>query len=77
MKVLEDLIRDLDRKIARAKERAEAESTSKPLKPDDAARLAEMQAKAKGTRVLGVCSRGLPCCPRRPSGRIPAASVAL
>ncbi|GLC50651.1 hypothetical protein PLESTB_000403500 [Pleodorina starrii] len=47
MKVLEDLIREMDRKIAKAKERAEAESSARPLKPDDAARLAEMQAKAK------------------------------
>lgn len=48
MKVLEDLIREMDRKIAKSKERAEAESSARPLKPDDAARLAEMQAKAKG-----------------------------
>ncbi|KAG2493834.1 hypothetical protein HYH03_008052 [Edaphochlamys debaryana] len=47
MKVLEDLIREMDRKIAKAKERAEAESSARPIKPDDAQRLAEMQTKAK------------------------------
>ncbi|GIL60837.1 hypothetical protein Vafri_15357 [Volvox africanus] len=47
MKVLEDLIREMDRKIAKSKERAEAESSARPLKPDDATRLAEMQTKAK------------------------------
>lgn len=48
MKVLEDLIREMDRKIAKSKERAEAESSSRLVKADDTARLAEMQAKAKG-----------------------------
>ncbi|KXZ48441.1 hypothetical protein GPECTOR_28g851 [Gonium pectorale] len=47
MKELDSLIREMDRKIAKAKERAEAESMARPLKPEDAARLAEMQAKAK------------------------------
>ncbi|PNW73163.1 hypothetical protein CHLRE_14g621300v5 [Chlamydomonas reinhardtii] len=47
MKVMEDLIREMDRKIAKAKDRAEAESSARPLKPEDAARLADMQAKAK------------------------------
>ncbi|PNH11244.1 Luc7-like protein [Tetrabaena socialis] len=47
MKVLEDLIREMDRKIGKAKDRAEAESSARPLKPEDAGRLAEMQAKSK------------------------------
>ncbi|KAG2422731.1 hypothetical protein HXX76_015818 [Chlamydomonas incerta] len=37
----------MDRKIAKAKDRAEAESSARPLKPEDAARLSDMQAKAK------------------------------
>lgn len=77
MKVLEELIRDLDRKIARAKERAEAESTSKPLKPDDAARLAEMQARAKGEQGAGLVQQGSPLFPPEGLVRRQAASAAV
>ena len=53
MKLLEDLIREMDRKIMKSKERAEAESSSKPLRPEDVQRLAEMQLRAKGVRACG------------------------
>jgi hypothetical protein len=48
MRYLEDLIREMDRKIAKARERAEKESAPKPIKPDDQMRLDELQMRAKG-----------------------------
>ena len=35
MRYLEDLIREMDRKIAKAKDRADKESMPKPIKPED------------------------------------------
>jgi hypothetical protein len=46
------------RKIAKAKERAEAESTARPLKPEDLERLAEMQGRAKGEPYRQPTGRG-------------------
>ncbi len=48
MRYLEDLIREMDRKIAKAKDRADKESMPKPVKPEDQARLDELQARIKG-----------------------------
>ena len=48
LRLLEQHIRDMDRKIAKAKERAEKESAPRELKSDDKERLAEIQLKIKG-----------------------------
>ena len=48
MRYLEDLIREMDRKIAKAKDRADKESMPKPIKPEDQVRLDELQGRAKG-----------------------------
>lgn len=47
LRLLEQHIRDMDRKIAKAKERAEKESAPRELKPEDKERLAEIQVKVK------------------------------
>lgn len=65
IKVLDELIREMDRKIAKAKDRAAAESSARPLKPDDAARLADMQAKAKGAANVRACLPVCCCCRSR------------
>lgn len=46
--VLEGLVRDMDRKIERQKERAEKESAPKPLTDANRAQLDEMLARQKG-----------------------------
>jgi hypothetical protein len=48
MRYLEDLIREMDRKIAKNKERAEKESAPRDLRPEDQLKLAEAKARAKG-----------------------------
>lgn len=52
MKVLEDLIREMDRKINKNKDRAAAESAPKPLKAEDQIRLSEMLGRVKGEITL-------------------------
>ncbi|GMH39114.1 hypothetical protein BSKO_07012 [Bryopsis sp. KO-2023] len=47
LRLLEQHIRDMDKKIAKAKERAEKESAPRELKPDEKARLTEIQTKVK------------------------------
>ncbi|CAD7695799.1 unnamed protein product [Ostreobium quekettii] len=47
LRLLEQHIRDMDRKIAKAKERAEKESAPRELKGEDRERLAEIQLKIK------------------------------
>lgn len=49
---MEGLIRDMDMKIKKNKERAAAESRPKALKPDDAARLEAIKAQQSGALVL-------------------------
>jgi hypothetical protein len=55
LRYLEDLIREMDRKIAKSKDRAEKESAPRPIKADDQLRLDELQQRARGepTSVLG------------------------
>jgi hypothetical protein len=48
-KLLDRLIREMDRKIEKAKERAEAESRPKVLRPEDQKRLDEIQERIQGT----------------------------
>lgn len=57
LKVLEDLIREMDRKIGKNKDRAAAESAPKPIKPEDLIRLSEMLGKVKGEGVVQRLSR--------------------
>ena len=45
---MEDLIREMDRKIAKAKDRADKESMPKAIKAEDQVKLDELQARAKG-----------------------------
>jgi hypothetical protein len=47
-RLLERSIRDMDRKIDKAKERAAAESRPKVLRPEDQRRLDDIQARIKG-----------------------------
>lgn len=47
MRYLDQLIRDMDRKIQKAKERAEKESAPRELRPEDRIRLDEVQGKMK------------------------------
>lgn len=51
MRYLEQLIRDMDLKIKRNKERAEAESRPKVLKPDDQRRLDDISARQAGVTI--------------------------
>lgn len=51
MRYLDNLIRNMDSKINRAKERAEKESAPKIPKPDEQMRLDELNARAKGVCV--------------------------
>lgn len=46
--LLEQLVRDMDRKIERAKERAEKEKGARPLMPDDKLRLEGLKKRQKG-----------------------------
>jgi hypothetical protein len=46
-KYLEDLIREMDRKIAKNKERAEKESAPRPLLPAEQDKLADLKQRAK------------------------------
>lgn len=48
LRLLEQHIRDMDKKIAKAKERAEKESAPRELKAEEKARLTEIQTKVKG-----------------------------
>lgn len=48
MRYLEDLIREMDRKIAKSKDRAEKESAPKMIRADDQAKLDELNQRAKG-----------------------------
>ena len=48
MRYLEDLIREMDRKIAKAKDRADKESMPKAIKQEDQVKLDELQGRAKG-----------------------------
>ncbi len=48
MRYLDDLIREMDRKIAKNKERAEKESAPRELLPADEERLADLKLRAKG-----------------------------
>ena len=48
MRYLEDLIREMDRKIAKAKDRADKESMPKPIKSEDQVKLDELQGRARG-----------------------------
>lgn len=48
LRYLEQLIRDMDVKIRKNKERAEAESRPKVLKPDDQRRLDDIKARQAG-----------------------------
>ena len=52
LRYLEDLIKEMDRKILKAKDRAEKESAPRQIRPDDAMRLQEMQQRAKGTELM-------------------------
>lgn len=47
-KYLEDLIRDMDRKINKSKERAAAESAPREIRAEDQGRLNDLQQKARG-----------------------------
>ena len=51
-KLLDRLIKDMDRKIEKAKERAEAESRPKVLRPEDQKRLDDIQERIKGVHRL-------------------------
>jgi RNA-binding protein Luc7-like 2 len=57
MRYLEDLIREMDRKIVKSKDRAEKESQPKPVKPEDQVKLDELHQRAKEalekSQVLG------------------------
>ena len=48
LRYLEELIRQMDRKIATNKERAEKESMPRAIRAEDQVRLSELQARAKG-----------------------------
>jgi hypothetical protein len=48
MRYLEELIREMDKKIARNKERAAKESAPRDLRTEDQARLNDLNARAKG-----------------------------
>jgi len=48
MRYLEDLIREMDRKIVKNKERAQKESAPRELRGDDQIKLSEVQGRAKG-----------------------------
>lgn len=48
LKLLEQLVRDMDRKIERAKERAEKEKGTRQLMPDDKIRLDALKKGQKG-----------------------------
>ena len=50
--LLEQLVRDMDRKIERAKERAEKEKGARPLMPDDKIRLDALKKRQKGMHLL-------------------------
>lgn len=58
--LLEQLVRDMDRKIERAKERAEKEKGARPLMPDDKLRLEGLKKRQKGSEV--VCNALLLIC---------------
>lgn len=53
MGYLDELIREMDRKIAKARERAEKESAPRPIKADDQLRLDELNQRAKGEKTGG------------------------
>lgn len=53
MGYLDELIREMDRKIAKARERAEKESAPRPIKADDQLRLDELNQRAKGEKKGG------------------------
>lgn len=48
MRYLEDLIREMDRKIAKNKERADKESAPRELRAEDQLKLTELKTRAKG-----------------------------
>lgn len=56
LRFMEDLIHDMDRKIKQNRERAERESAPRELKPEDQARLNELQQRARGGRQISACS---------------------
>jgi hypothetical protein len=70
--VLEGLVRDMDRKIERQKERADKESAPKALNDADRAKLDDMLARQKGALpAAGTAPPGCEC------GQPEAASAAL
>lgn len=52
VRYMEQLIRDMDRKIEKNKERAAAESRPKPVRPEDEKRLDEIKARMEGERLV-------------------------
>lgn len=48
---LNTLVTDMDRKIARSKERAEKESQPRELKPEEQLQLNDIQQKVKGEKI--------------------------
>lgn len=54
MVYLDRLIRDMDRKIEKNRERAAAESRPKPLRPDDIRKLDDIKARMNGGLRGGV-----------------------
>lgn len=63
-KYLEDLIREMDRKIAKNKERAEKESAPRPLLPAEQDKLADFKqrAKRKQSSSAACVVDSLSCC---------------
>jgi hypothetical protein len=59
VRYLEGLIRDMDQKIKKNKERAEAESRPKVLKLEDQKRLDELKARQAGEQL---CQEGIAAC---------------
>ncbi len=71
MRYLDGLIREMDRKIAKNKDRAEKESAPKELLPADRDRLADLKMRAKGEQLI---KKGRP--PARTGARASGVEVA-
>lgn len=76
MALLDDLIKEMDKKIIKAKERAEKESAPRELRSEDKARLEDIQLRAKGMFSMPLSLAHVLCmgpdhnCPCRGSGEV-------
>ena len=55
LRYLERLVRDMDRRIEKNRERAEAESRPRPVKPDDQRKLDEIRGRMEGAPRMHAC----------------------